>query len=176
MAPTKYRDEAARREARKEQNRRAQRRFRANKRKETRTRTLLDNPQPEPGRSCAEQAKDPRESAQAILERVKSDIRSLVQLSHAQADPEFEGFLAEQWGDVQGLVRWRQRPQHRHNDEVKRSVERADARPAAQSAACRSERSALQLMRQTICRLRKETEVSHTLLWSSSSKRAPIYP
>ncbi|PVH93039.1 hypothetical protein DM02DRAFT_634889 [Periconia macrospinosa] len=125
MAPRKYRSEAARKKARKDQNREAQRRFRANQR--PLRRTLSVTPQLEDDGSWIEEVTNPRANAQALLERIRKNIHSLVQLSQDESSVEFENDLAEQWNEVQSLVYWRWYPPSRPRDAVQLDVGRTAA-------------------------------------------------
>ncbi|PVH90279.1 hypothetical protein DM02DRAFT_678711 [Periconia macrospinosa] len=121
MAPRKYRSDAAGKEARKDQNRKAQRRFRANQR------TLSVTPQLEDDGSWIEEATNPRANAQALLERIRKDIQTLIQLSQEEPSAEFESYLAEQWNEVQSLVYWRRYPPCRPRDAVQLDAVQLDA-------------------------------------------------
>ncbi|PVH90480.1 hypothetical protein DM02DRAFT_665034 [Periconia macrospinosa] len=165
MAPRKYCSEAARKEARKEQNRKAQRRFRDKQKTSSVAPKLGD-------RSCVEEATDPRANAPALLEKVKEDVRRLVQLSHGQPDIELESYLAEQWNEVQGLVRWRQYLPSQPQDALQPGEGRATRPPMLQSTRrdghSREQMAlseAFQAMRQMLNEMQEEPRTLNMPLW-----------
>jgi hypothetical protein len=88
---------------------------------------LSVTPQLEDDGSWIEEATNPRANAQALLERIRKNIHSLIQLSQEDSSVEFESYLAEQWNEVQSLVYWRRYPPSRPRDAVQLDVRRTAA-------------------------------------------------
>jgi len=119
---------------------------------------------------------DPRAAVQALLERVKKDVTSIVQFTQTHRDPTFKRHLSEQWENIQAIVHQPQSPQRRCM--AKGVEERADAlgpeplhdlRLAHYSASTPSNSPSgllgrLSAMHETLRRLREETQLELRVL------------